>query len=797
MKNKNKKRTKHALKVLIGTSIIASTLLSGQAFASITNSLIEKNHFGGDATVQVSTPVAPNVLNDAKTQNQKVMVPLVKSVTPAIGATVVRPDANVVIQLDPTSKEYHLALAMLKNGFVEAYVLDGKSVTQLPQADIQFDSTTNQVILSHDVLKRYTEQSIVLTAGQNDLQKDIQDKLDKANVKFALPQMDVVTAVDDTAQAITLLNGGVISYANFDKEAKGLQWQGQHEVWQHGDNESNLEKAKNTLKLSNLFKVGNVVYTKVNPLDNQNHIVMKNPMAISSLFTTGSAVGEATHVASSLDNASVKVTDGGKLNVNATDDYGDPATNATVTVTGQGTGNAKLASSFTTPHAITMTNGTASVPLVDHTAEKVTLTFALQDNTFKDAVDNQSGNVVENFLPGQTAQLKYTNPSKFVVGTTASIKGVAEDIYGNTVADGTQVNIAAQRGTIAHATPTTNGDFSFDYQASTKSGADALTLTGADSGYKTTDSINVAPGQTAQIQVTNPQNIIAGQTATFKGMAKDSYGNTVMDGTQMNETVQNGTISNASKSANGAFTFDVQSTKAGANSVKVSGADSGFTINDGFTVVHDATSKASINLPSNLKVGQNVTVSGAITDKYGNPVNNQSIVFGGALTGTLTSDANGSYLGSVKVASSGSVSASVGGKAVSLANASGAPITSISATAATQTYTWYPYNTYWMGTMGYQAKFDIMYYQAPLGDLTFELVHGGFDFPSNFSVSVSDSVGHTIKVLNPTVWANTRTFHLTKSDLLNAGLKDIRYFIYTGQSYVNEQVGITNVTLIY
>ncbi|WCK57374.1 hypothetical protein PP175_25240 (plasmid) [Aneurinibacillus sp. Ricciae_BoGa-3] len=68
MANKNKKvnRTKNILKVLVGTSILASSLLTGQAFASTpsnTNSLIEKNHFGGDATVQVSNPVAPNVLN--------------------------------------------------------------------------------------------------------------------------------------------------------------------------------------------------------------------------------------------------------------------------------------------------------------------------------------------------------------------------------------------------------------------------------------------------------------------------------------------------------------------------------------------------------------------------------------------------------------------------------------------------------------------------------------------------------------------------------------------------------------
>ncbi|WCK57375.1 hypothetical protein PP175_25245 (plasmid) [Aneurinibacillus sp. Ricciae_BoGa-3] len=132
---------------------------------------------------------------------------------------------------------------MLKNGLVQAYVLDGKSVVALPKTDVTFDATTNQVTIFHDALKHYTQQSIVLTAGETDLEKTVNGLAGK--LKLALPVMDVVTAVDDNAKTVTLLNGGVISYASaFDKEVKGLQWKGQHEDWQRGESQGIWKKQK-------------------------------------------------------------------------------------------------------------------------------------------------------------------------------------------------------------------------------------------------------------------------------------------------------------------------------------------------------------------------------------------------------------------------------------------------------------------------------------------------------------------------------------------------------------------------
>lgn len=77
--------------------------------------------------------------------------------------------------------------------------------------------------------------------------------------------------------------------------------------------------------------------------------------ADSFSFETGSAIGEATHVTASLSNPSVSVDNGGTLNVTARDDYDDPATNATISVTGTG--------GFIPPSDLVITNGSGSVSL--------------------------------------------------------------------------------------------------------------------------------------------------------------------------------------------------------------------------------------------------------------------------------------------------------------------------------------------------------------------------------------------------------------------------------------------------
>lgn len=59
--------------------------------------------------------------------------------TPSLLATGVRPDANVVFQLDTTANNYKNWTAHLEHSHdVSAYMYDGTTVTPLPRSDVQF-----------------------------------------------------------------------------------------------------------------------------------------------------------------------------------------------------------------------------------------------------------------------------------------------------------------------------------------------------------------------------------------------------------------------------------------------------------------------------------------------------------------------------------------------------------------------------------------------------------------------------------------------------------------------------------
>lgn len=146
----------------------------------------------------------------------------------------------------------------------------------------------------------------------------------------------------------------------------------------------------------------------------------------SFTFTTGSAVGEAMHVSALVESPSVSVDKGGVLDVTVTDDYGDPATNATVSVIG--TGN------FQASTGTAISDGLAKVTLIDQKAEDVTLTYTVTDNNYGDKVTGYP--VSEEFVPGAPDASKSTVnfPTGIVVaGTAYNVTGTLEDQYGNVI----------------------------------------------------------------------------------------------------------------------------------------------------------------------------------------------------------------------------------------------------------------------------------------------------------------------------------------------------------------------------
>lgn len=301
-------------------------------------------------------------------------------------------------------------------------------------------------------------------------------------------------------------------------------------------------------------------------------------------FQTGSAIGEAVNVLASLEKESVRVTETNYLNVKVTDSYGEPATDATLKVTGEGTGNARVESTFEAPEDIVITNGEAQVTLNDHSANTVQLSYEVKDNQHQDAVNSHSGSHAVEFKPGKTDKVVgFTKPSKIVAGQTHPFSGVAVDTYGNAVENGTAIN-ATLNGKTVEAT-TTDGSFSLNMNVPTKAGNYTFAMKDEEAGIDTTETI---------------------------------------------------TVGNAT------------------------------------------ANKVVISLPSTVTSGQNVSVSGSVQDQYGNLVPNQSVTVSGSLSGTLTTNGSGQFSGTLKANSTGSVTATAGGNSVKLTNTSGSAITSVS-----------------------------------------------------------------------------------------------------------------------
>ena len=517
--------------------------------------------------------------------------------TPNLLATDVRPDANVVFQLDTTAKNYKNWTAHLVHSHdVSAYMYDGTTVTPLPRSDVQFDTSSGTVTVQHPMLSHYKQYAIVLEFGQKEPNR-------------GHSSTDIITAVNASAGTVTLLGHGKVSLRD-----------------EHGH-----IKADDLAQL----RPGAVVDVNIDRDGSQIQLDGRQQQALVALFTTGSAIGEATHVSVNLASPSVSVVSGGTLTVTAADDYGDPASNASITLNGHGNGNSRVASAFSAPKETVLTNGKATIPLTDHSAEAVTITYRVKDATYGGTVDTTSGQATETFTPGPTAAVHNDLPSTVTVGTTTHVHGDAEDAFGNAIQDGTSIAVAAKTGAISNLTSTSNGDFAFDYTAPKAKGDDALTLTAADSSYVAHTNVTVTPANAANITLTPAtSDVIAGQTDVFTGTVTDTYGNVVADGTVVTLASSASSASTVVKTSGGQFTFTpTDDTKAGTFTLTARAGDSA---SQSASVTVTPSAPATITLTAanpSVMAGASDTFSGTVLDAYGNKVADGTAV-------TLTSSAN-------------------------------------------------------------------------------------------------------------------------------------------------------------
>lgn len=395
-------------------------------------------------------------------------------------------------------------------------------------------------------------------------------------------------------------------------------------------------------------------------------------------FKTGSGVGEATTVTAELADAEVSVEEKAILTVEVTDDYGNPATDATVIVTGEGEGNEKVESTFTEPIVVDVKDGKAEVEISDQSANDVTLSYEVIDNLYKDS-ETETGSTVVEFTPGQTDSVDLDIPENMVAGEDYVITGEAEDRFGNSVEDGTEFDVESSVGTVANETATEDGEFTFEYEAPTTVGNGDITVVGDGFEYGFGDVIVVTPDKAENVVVTLPPTINAGENVPVSGTVTDQYGNPIANMPVEIDGALNGTVTT---DEDGKFSTTLTPGTSGDVTATVGGQTVTITTPGGtpvtsVTVVSATPTKVTMNKPSTVESGKYYTVSGTLLDQDGQPIANKTVTFTGALSGTVTTNANGQYSGSLRANSTGTVTAKVGTKTVAITTPAGTPITSV------------------------------------------------------------------------------------------------------------------------
>ncbi|MCL5040458.1 MAG: Ig-like domain-containing protein [Firmicutes bacterium] len=242
-------------------------------------------------------------------------------------------------------------------------------------------------------------------------------------------------------------------------------------------------------------------------------------------FTTGSAIGEPTHLAVTVSNPKPRVTEGGQLVVSLTDDYGDPATMGSLTFSGTAKDPSFCLDPVSQALSDSQPNGLVPVTVTDHKAEAVTVTATVAGPWPE---DNHSVAVDLDFQPGPPVKLGLSASTTILKAdgkSVATLRGTVTDAYGNAVPDGTRVDLVLTGGGTLDgaAVPTKDGHFDAIYTAGTQAGT--ITVTARAGQAKAAQDITlqspVAPGTVLLLTIT--RNVDG--TYALSGTATDATGN--------------------------------------------------------------------------------------------------------------------------------------------------------------------------------------------------------------------------------------------------------------------------------
>jgi protocatechuate 3,4-dioxygenase beta subunit len=593
--------------------------------------------------LSVYTPVSAATDKEVKnvqTTQQKddgnkdyIRVPLVQNVTPSIGSTVVRPDQNVVVQLDKKAPEYNWVSKYIAKGYLSGYVIDAKNNVSIDNNQIKFDAVTGQLTVQHPLLNRNTQYAIVLNIGEQNEQSNQYGYNDEKK-KY----MDVVTAVDIVAKTATLLGHGTISLAT-DNE---YQYGQSHEVVSQDSGKSHEDKQEPFP-----YKVGDVVSVHVDKQTGKVNIDNRKQEAVSTLFTTGSALNEATHLMSTTDNGKVRVTDGGKVNVKVTDDYGLPATNAEVVVTSD---SANVSAPILTLGV--NENGQGVIDITDHKKEVANLTITSKDKTYNDPQNTQKGQDTIEFLSGLPDHMTIKADQNLIVGKSEHVTGTVFDKYENQVENDTIVSATPSSGEITPQEQNSkDGNFDFTFVAPIKLQEVTITAKAGTISYGNETTIKLKADQPANIKLVADAKVIKADGNSESHVSievTDQYGNPV-DGenVSLSTTGKSGIPSTVTTDASGKATFPVYGTTSGLNEITASTANGIKSPVVSIITATPLTMQNKVVLNATKQIDGSVVVSGEVLGGDGNPVAYTYVPLestGGALTeSVLSTDASGAF----------------------------------------------------------------------------------------------------------------------------------------------------------
>ncbi|RAP50597.1 MAG: hypothetical protein BZ136_00965, partial [Methanosphaera sp. rholeuAM74] len=342
-----------------------------------------------------------------------------------------------------------------------------------------------------------------------------------------------------------------------------------------------------------------------------------------------------------------------------TDENGNPVKDAPVTVkVGDNTVTGKTDENGTFKADLPVKAG--DNPVSVEVGETPTTEPAKENTTVK--ADKQTPTVTANVTPAKA-------------GENTTVSGKVTDENGKPVANA-PVNVTV--GDKTYPT-TTDANGNYNVTAPVEAGENPVTVkvgeTGTTKPANATTSVN-APKQNANVTVNNITPVKVGENATVSGKVTDENGKPVANA-PVTVKVGDKTVK-VTTDANGKYNASVPVTKAGNNSVSVSVGETNTTKPANKTSSVNASklnTTITIDPIKDVKVGENATVSGKVTDENGKPVANAPVTIKvDGKTISATTDKDGKYTASVPTSS-------VGTKPVTASVAATANTTASNATA--------------------------------------------------------------------------------------------------------------------